>query len=66
MFTVKLRVTFAYIYFIYIKKKERFIKMQLIPISINCYLKLNSQFPTNIIYAVDNKLFQVNDLFFIK
>ena len=65
MFTVKFRVTFAYIYSLYIKK-ERFIKMQLIPISINCYLKLNSQFPTNIIYAVVNKLLQVNDLFFIK
>ena len=41
--------------------QERFNKIQLSPIS-KCYLKINSQFPSKIIYAVHSKLLQIDDL----
>ena len=39
MFTTELKVNFAYIFFLYIQIQERFIKIQLVPISIDSYLK---------------------------
>ena len=39
MFTIKLKVHFAYIFLLYIQIQERFIKIQLVPISIDSYLK---------------------------
>ena len=44
--------------------QERFIKIRLTPISIQCYLKFNSEFAAKIIHAVHSKLLQINNLIF--
>ena len=44
--------------------QERFIKIQLTPIS-KCYLKLDFKFPSKIICAVRSKFLQINNLKFL-
>ena len=65
MFTVKLVVTFAYIYMIfYIKMQERFIKIHPAPICIKVLSQIQFQIPNQNNLCCHSKLLQINDLIF--